>query len=209
MKRKKKIIFTLVELLIVIAIIAILAALFLPSLQKAKQRTKQIQCYSGLKQIGIGFAEYANDYDGWVAPGGGLWFNLLRTYLNLEGNLKVDNEKTCGIFKCPGWELMSGSPNYPGWSYVINYHVAGEGTASTLKYQKRFSLISNPGSIVLIADGANNTTSRTPSRNYTHDGTSSYVYAFSKRHLGRTNILFCDLHTGNREWIYKDDLGLW
>ena len=213
MRGKKKIAFTLVELLIVIAIIAILAALLFPSLQKAKQRTKQIQCYSGLKQIGLAFTEYANDYNGWIprsydTDAGESWFNRIREYLNIRNNVIYTQEKTCGIFKCPSWEVIAGASIFPGLSYGINYHVAGPGSLSGPSiYHKQLSQVSSPGSIVLIADRSNSATSSTLSRNYAYGGNQGY--SFSQRHLGKANILFCDMHAGSKYLIYPDDLGKW
>jgi prepilin-type N-terminal cleavage/methylation domain-containing protein/prepilin-type processing-associated H-X9-DG protein len=56
--------FSLVELLTVIAIIGILAALLLPALTRSQQRAKRIGCINNLQQIGIGFHAFANDHAG-------------------------------------------------------------------------------------------------------------------------------------------------
>jgi prepilin-type N-terminal cleavage/methylation domain-containing protein len=56
--------FTLVELLIVIAIVALLAALVLPGLSRAREYAYFTSCKSSLRQIGIGFLIYASDNDG-------------------------------------------------------------------------------------------------------------------------------------------------
>ena len=87
MKRKNG--FTLIELLVVISIIALLIALLLPALARAKSLALQIECASNLRQIGIAMDEYANEYRGmyppsntWLWPWGsfGGWDRAKRVY---------------------------------------------------------------------------------------------------------------------------------
>ncbi len=60
--------FTLIELLVVIAIIAILAAILFPVFARARERARQTSCSSNLRQIGIAFLMYADDWGERLPP---------------------------------------------------------------------------------------------------------------------------------------------
>jgi len=88
--------FTLVELLVVIGIIAILAALLLPVLSKAKGRAQGIACVNNLKQFGYGWQMYGHDNNDRIPPNRGGQFvppgsTWVQGWLSLAG---PDNTNT-------------------------------------------------------------------------------------------------------------------
>ncbi|MEO6909046.1 MAG: DUF1559 domain-containing protein [Abditibacteriaceae bacterium] len=85
--------FTLIELLVVIAIIAILAAILFPVFARARENARRASCQSNLKQIGLGFAMYIQDYDGRYPFGADMDDHVLDYYYNgaLWSSLKNDS----------------------------------------------------------------------------------------------------------------------
>lgn len=109
--------FTLVELLVVIAIIAILAAILFPVFARARENARRTSCLSNVKQIGLGFLQYTQDYDeafplvSFPTPAD-TWTTSMQPYL-----------KSRQIFRCPSdssaaWDAVA--PNTRLTSYGFN-----------------------------------------------------------------------------------------
>lgn len=103
--------FTLIEILVVIAVIAIVASLLLPAMSLARNHARSAACMSNLRQVGMGLMAYADDHLGQVAPtktfGGAWgdtsarplhWHELIRPYV--DGSSREYSGVTWG---CPNW----------------------------------------------------------------------------------------------------------
>jgi prepilin-type processing-associated H-X9-DG protein/prepilin-type N-terminal cleavage/methylation domain-containing protein len=121
--------FTLVELLVVIGIIAILVAILLPALNKARKQAQSVTCLSQLRQLGLGFQLYGNAWKSVVPIGlarvqtndGGTgaalyWFDFLQG-ADLYGSGAPDPKHAYisneAVFYCP--RNAQSDPATPGW----------------------------------------------------------------------------------------------
>jgi len=103
--------FTLIELLVVISIIAVLLAILIPSLGKAREKVKDTSCKSNLKNVGLALQMYLDAYDRKIpntgSSNGFLWYdaagNPLRPGAGTAywGVYFYDYLKDTKIFGCP------------------------------------------------------------------------------------------------------------
>ena len=140
MKKRCQAHFTLIELLIVIAIIAILAALLLPALYSAKRTAKMAQCTSNCKQFAQSNHLYGTTFNGFVTPiawgdGVNIWPAILWNQIDGVATMPYDHYskdkakwntvvKNSHMFECPADEdtkaLPDTSNDMPKLSYAIN-----------------------------------------------------------------------------------------
>lgn len=157
--------FTLVELLVVIAVIGVIAALLMPALAKARERAEAITCLNNTHQLALAWQLYADDHDGRLPYNLGMsglsgrtnanWVNDVMTWDLSSDNTNLDTltEAALGsfvsgattIYRCPADRALSTIQRGAGWSqrirsYSMNAMVGDAGNFSTNGIN-----INNPG----------------------------------------------------------------
>ena len=125
MKRNYPSAFTILELLIVVAIIALLIGLVLPALRHVRSEARSAVCLSNLKQIAMGFNLYAGDHDEYLPPPEieGAWVSLLAPYapaLEVFGCPSDDDVAALGTSISYAWrnslEVVDPQASLAGWN---------------------------------------------------------------------------------------------
>jgi prepilin-type N-terminal cleavage/methylation domain-containing protein/prepilin-type processing-associated H-X9-DG protein len=196
--------FTLIELLVVIAIIAILAAILFPVFARARENARRASCQSNLKQLGLGMAQYLQDYDSRYpdygyglmagAPGGDPmgWAEKIMPYV-----------KSHQLFQCPS-EPTAQVVDYSNVGYADYFYNSNLGSPTWLYNESQVEV---PTVVILFGDNDSSKAgnladcySSTPADcpiAYPYFG---YVFAATgtTRHLDGANYAFADGHV---KWL--------
>lgn len=214
--------FTLIEALVVMAIVAIIAAMLLPSLGEAKASAKRIQCVSNLRQLGLAATSYWDTNAQRTFPylarreNGGLtyWFGWLQA--GGEGTRRFDPTQGAlwphigsrGIEQCPSFNYQH--PLYKkkavsasfGYGYNLHLSQSGAQIPKSEAPARLITQVQNPTRLALFADSAQINDFQPPATlerplveefYYVSDGGPSYANAHF-RHRDRANVVFVDGH---------------
>jgi prepilin-type N-terminal cleavage/methylation domain-containing protein/prepilin-type processing-associated H-X9-DG protein len=218
--------YTLIEVLVVVAIISILAALLLPSLVRGKESAKRITCASNLRQLGIGAQMYWNDSGGkcfttrTVQTNGGVihwcgWLDSTKpegqrpydfTYGKLFPYVNGSEIRLCPSLNTGAHFKMKAS-NTVFFSYAYNGLSLSPPNGQSAPVD--IGQVKQPVQTALFADAAQINDFQSPASaqnpmleewyyldNPTNVGSVNYYPHGHFRHTHRANVIFCDTHIG-------------
>jgi prepilin-type N-terminal cleavage/methylation domain-containing protein/prepilin-type processing-associated H-X9-DG protein len=212
--------FTLLELLVVMAIIALLAGLLLPALNRAKTAAHSVKCKSNLRQLGLALRLYVDDSGAYPPLNDGA-LRYLPGHLDvyLQQGLHVDRRgrtNAAGVFNCPSPGVINLSVYGANFGGVGSDWYSGRGLGGSITVEESRRVIIRPAgeSSVrvpsdMIAIGDNITGYRhwgladnmpVTGRSWPLDGTFSEasradsLQTYRRRHGGTANVSFCDGH---------------
>lgn len=215
LRRMKSRFFTLIELLIVIAIIAVLAAMLMPALNKARQTAQAISCTGKMRQILIATQAYLGDSNGVYysiylgahlsgntttdsyASRPTVWMEYLLLYMGRKEVAVITRKElsVSGPFGCPSQAFTA--KLYPGYGYFSSLfgvygHAVGSEIASPGVKQSR---IPSPSNHISHAEacGGNDTYEKRATRGNLKVDNNAVAY----RHRRKANVGWVDGHVSD------------